>query len=155
MDGKYCNYSVTTFGYWSFVDKHEPWLLIEIPSRDSFLVTRYLERQEAVLQLIGILQGINLVMHHAITSTREVRWCNVTGNSTLQPVTVRSAWTSKRTFIVERIYEGEFHEHSIGIFNEAIGTEWIHVEDKVYFYSLGGLLWKIRTGSSGEKSNGS
>ena len=28
-----------------FTDGNEPWLLIEIPSRDPFLVTQYLERQ--------------------------------------------------------------------------------------------------------------
>ena len=37
---------------------------------------------------------------------------------------------------MERIYEDETHQHSDGIFKDAIGTEWIHVETRVILIHL-------------------
>ena len=51
----------------------------------------------------------------------------------------------------ERIYEDEGQEYSNEVFKDAIRTEWMHVEDKGYFDSLGELLSRTCTGSLGEK----
>ena len=50
-----------------FIDKHEPWLLIGIPSRDPFLVTQHLERQsvnsdQRLKKLMPLRQGVHVMM---------------------------------------------------------------------------------------------
>ena len=50
-----------------FIDKNEPWLLIRIPSRDTFLVTQHLERQSAssdqhMKKLMSLREGLHVMM---------------------------------------------------------------------------------------------
>ena len=52
------------------------------------------------------------------------------------------AWTSKKTFIMERIYEDEIHEHTLWMFKDAIRIEWIHVDDNGCFFINS---WRIKT----------
>ena len=50
-----------------FIDKNEPWLLIGIPSRDSFCVTQYLERHsessdQHMKKLMPLREGVHVMM---------------------------------------------------------------------------------------------
>ena len=50
-----------------FIDENEPWLLIEIPSRDPFLVTHYLERHSVssdqhMKKLMPLREGLHVMM---------------------------------------------------------------------------------------------
>ena len=99
--------------------------------------------EEVVLQLIETLSRDSvLVMHYAVTSTREGL------HGMMQCYRRQHVAASIEAFIVVIIYEDEIHEHSDGIFKDAIGTEWIHVETRVIFiHLLGELLWKICPGN--------
>ena len=50
-----------------FINENEPWLLIEIPSRDPFLVTQYLERHSVssdqhIKKLMSLREGLHVMM---------------------------------------------------------------------------------------------
>ena len=76
------------------------WKIVQLCNRK--LVEEFIVEAATVALFFGILsRDSSLVMRYVGTSTR----------------------TSSRTFIVERIYEDEIHEHSDGIVKDAIGTE--------------------------------
>ena len=50
------------------IDENEPWLLIEIPSKDSFLIIQFLERHfvssdQHVEELMSLREGVHMMMH--------------------------------------------------------------------------------------------
>ena len=87
-----------------FLDENEPWLLIGIPNNDSFRRIQCMEQHFVrtdlnVKELMPLREGLHEMMQCDMRQHFALRW-----------------WlheTSRKTFVVERIYEDEFHEHAI------------------------------------------
>ena len=110
MDGTFCKPEIENCGK-NFTIENEPRLLIRIPSRDSFLLIQTLERHLVsadpnVKEWMPLRDGLHEMMQC-------YRRQHFVASNDLQK-------HPRKTFIVERIYEDEIHEHSDGINKDAI-----------------------------------
>ena len=122
-----------------FIGENEPWLLIGIPIRDSFLVIQYLERHSVssdqhVEELMPLREGLH-VMNTMIHAT---------------------ARCMSSFSIVERIYEDEIHKRTSYVLHvtadmqmkcseDAIRIEYIRAENNGCFLkTVGESKWPWR-----------
>ena len=114
------NLSIFKIGGWSILQpnnrklleelahENEPWLLIRILSRDSFLMMQYMERH---------FMSVDLNAKELMPLSEDI---HVTTQAYMQQH--KAEWkheTPRRTYIVKRIYEDEIHEHSDGNFRRS------------------------------------
>ena len=109
MDGTVCN-PVIRICWRKFVDKNEPWLLIGIPSRDPFLVMRYLEKHtessdQHTKKLMPLRQGLHLMMPCYVRQHLADRYWlheHPGGHSSWREPTMRKFTKESTTYFVKR-----------------------------------------------------
>ena len=105
----------------NFYNEHEPWLLIRIPSKDSFLMIRYLERHLAssdqhVKELMPLREGLHERMQCDMRQHIDERyWLH-------EHPRRHSSWKESTRM--------KFTNSQMECSEDAIRIEWTHVEDR-------------------------
>ena len=93
-----------------FIDENEPWLLIGIPSRDPFLLTRYLERHSVssdqyMKNLMSLREGLHVIIQCYMRQNLADRYWlheHPKGHASWREPTMRKFTKESTTYFCER-----------------------------------------------------
>ena len=108
MDGTVCTINQNLLE--EFIDQDEPWLLIGIPSRDSFLLTQYLERHSVssdqhMKKLMSLREGLHVATQCYMRQHLADRcWLHEHpgGHASWREPTMRKSTKESTTYFVKR-----------------------------------------------------